>query len=1008
MNFRFHEDPEKLHINTEPDRNYFIPFPAEKDPFGPREESGRFQLLNGEWGFRYYDSVEDVEEDFWERDFPDRIPVPANWQFHGYDKPAYVNVRYPIPYDPPYVPDENPAGVYRRSLQADLTDGMDRYLVFEGVDSCFYLYINGKFAGYSQVTHMTSEFKITEYLENGENSITVVVLKWCDGTYLECQDKWRLSGIIRDVYLLSRPRQKIRDYQIRTLLAPDLKSGRIELNVHADTAVEAVLEDAQGRLIQRAALQDGRGCLEVSAENLHLWNAEEPYLYRLQLRTETEAVGERIGMRVIEKKDGCIKLNGTAIKFKGVNRHDSSPFTGSCVSEEDMRRDLLMMKQHNINAVRTSHYPNAPVFLNLCDELGIYVIDEADAESHGSVEASHTTENQGDYSGIALLANDPRFEKAILDRIQMMVKRDRNRTSVLIWSMGNESGYSKAFERAAGWIRGEDADRLVHYQSMHQLEGALPADDSEKTLDLFSTMYPSPAWIENDFLKREEEKRPLVLCEYCHAMGNGPGDPEDYWKIFYEHDRLAGGFVWEWCDHGVFLGKTEDGRNKFAYGGDYGEKIHDGNFCIDGLVYPDRRPHTGLKEVKNVYRPLRVSPVCVEKGEYEFFNTFDFIDFSDRLTCRYEVTEKGKTVLTGELALAIPAKTKVRKRVPELCGLTGESLYVRFVFEYSRDMPWAKKGEQAGFDQICICQKERQTEPAANGKSPDYEEKGKYWIIRGDSFCYRFDRRKGLFEGMEFAGQSLLEKAMEFNAFRAPTDNDCVKEDWYKYRLHDLMTKIYEMKIGKKTGWVEITGRLGLGSAAYYNSFLLDCVIRVYGTGEVSLHFDVKIPDKRAYIPRFGLRLFLNQSFSDVVYYGYGEQESYIDKHRAAYKGIFCSTVDEMHEDYIRPQENSSHFGCEYVKTGNERLWLEAASGQDFCFNISRYSQEELAKKKHNFELERSGYTILCLDYKQSGVGSASCGPVLAREYQFDEKEFSMNFVLSPKERSSYAGEDII
>ncbi len=994
MEKTYHEDPKQLHVNAEPGRNYFIPFGEGECPFWQREKSGRFQLLNGKWEFRYYESFQDLEESFFDEEFPDSIPVPSNWQLHGYGRPGYLNVRYPIPYDPPYVPDENPTGVYRRKFYVNLMDGLERFLNFEGVDSCFYLYINGKFVGYSQVSHMTSEFNVTRFLENGENTVCVIVLKWCDGTYLECQDKWRLSGIFRDIYLLARPVKKIENYQVTTHYDRQASIGEIAVKVKADTQVHISLADADGRMVCEAQAKEGGAVLQVPSPIL--WNAEKPYLYRLELRTEGEVIGEKVGIRQVSVQDGRICINDIPVKLKGVNRHDSHPLKGACVTESDMRKDLLLMKQHNINAVRTSHYPNPPVFLQLCDELGFYVIDEADVESHGSVEASHTTDEKWDYSGIALLANNMDYEREILDRIEMMLARDRNRTSVIFWSLGNESGYSKIFEKAARYVKTADSTRLVHYQSMHELEGVPKAVDSEETLDMVSTMYPSPEWIEKEFLEKKDEKRPLLLCEYCHAMGNGPGDLEEYWKLFYQYDRLCGGFVWEWCDHGIFTGKTDEGKAKYAYGGDHGEIIHDGNFCLDGLCYPDRTPHTGLKEVKNVYRPVRVRATDLKKGEYEFFNTYDFTRLPERVSCRFELTEKGSVVLEGGLFLDVPAHVRQKIVIPELAGLSGKSLYVRFIYSLKAAMPWAKEGFELGFDQICICREKRELVPNPADDEPEYEEKGRWWLIFGNNFFYRFDMRKGLFDEMEYGGEKLLEKPMGFNAFRAPTDNDCgVKEKWEKFRLHDLMTKIYGAGIEKKEGRIEITEHLALGTAAYHNTFDINCKISVFGSGQILFHFDVRVADHRPYLPRFGLRIFLRENFSKVTYYGYGKQESYPDKHRGSYKGLFHDIVSDMHEDYIKPQENGSHFGCEFVEIENGKLGLHVTADQDFSFNASCYSQEELAKKAHNYELEKSGYTILCADYKQSGVGSCSCGPALDGKYQFKEKEFSMNFLFT-------------
>lgn len=992
----YHEAPDKLHINTEPNRNYYIPFPKDSNPFEERESSDYFHLLNGTWNFRYYDSFLDVEEDFLDKGFSETIPVPANWQLYGYDKPMYLNVRYPIPYNPPYVPDENPVGLYQREFQVDLSDGLERFLNFEGVDSCFYLYVNKKFIGYSQVTHMTSEFNITEYLINGENSITVMVLKWCDGTYLECQDKWRFSGIIRDVYLLSRPKKRVYKYTVTSDYNKNIDSINIDVLVQTNTVVCVKLLDAEDNLLFEAPLIDNKAKFEVKSPIL--WNAENPYLYKLILYTDQETIGEKMGIRNIKVEKGCVLINEEAVKFKGVNRHDSNPKTGACVTKQDMIEDLLLMKQHNINAIRTSHYPNAPIFLQLCDEMGFYVIDEADIEAHGSVEASHTTDNNGDYSGIALVANIKEYEAAILDRIDLMISRDINRPSVIFWSMGNESGYSKAFERAARYIKSVDNTRLVHYQSMHELEGTEKALDNEETLDVVSSMYSSPEWIEKQFLSNQMEKRPFVLCEYCHAMGNSPGDLEEYWNVLYKYDRLCGGFVWEWCDHGVELGVAENGKTMYAYGGDHKEPLHDGNFCIDGLVYPDRTPHTGLKELKNVYQPIRINPIYMDRGVYEFVNTYDFTELSEKLICRYEVTEKGSLILAEEMDIKLPAKSKKLITISKLAGLSGESLYIRFVFTQKKDTEWAKSGSEIGFVQFAICEKDRNVTPTASKQQIDVKENERFIEILGDNFTYCFDKRKGLFDKMEFNDIRLLEKPMEFNAFRAPTDNDCaVKGDWLKFHLNELITKVYATKVSKTEDFIVISNHSALGWYAYHNTFELFNKIYVYKSGQVKINSKVIVADKRPYLPRFGLRLFMDNGFSEVEYYGYGPYESYSDKHRASYKGIFADKIDEMYEDYIKPQENSSHFGCEYIKIGNGVLSLKIESEEDFSFNASEYSQEELSNKKHNYELRKSGYSILCVDYKQSGIGSTSCGPQLLEKYQLSEKEFEFNVFITPE-----------
>ena len=523
--------------------------------------------------------------------------MPSNWQLHGYDKPQYTNVCYPIPYDPPYVPDDIPVGIYQRSYNYS-PDGNDRILVFEGIDSCVYLYINGEFAGYSQVSHSTSEFDITPLLREGENKITAAVLKWCDGTYLEDQDKIRLSGIFRDVYVLSRPKVRLENYIVKTLISDDA-SAKLEFTPFG-CDVTATLTDRDGNTVTNFSATDGEKTV-INIQVPKLWSAEKPYLYDLTVFAGDEAIGEKVGFRRISVENGVFKVNGQAVKFKGVNRHDSYPDTGYYASVSQMKADLILMKKHNINAVRTSHYPNSPLFYQLCDQMGFYVIDEADMESHGCVEVYNNFKWDAPepYNGIALIACDKQFEKAITDRAEALVKRDINRPCVVFWSLGNESGWGENMLAAGRLVKSLDETRLLHYESTHRLD-----DTPTDILDVVSGMY----WDTKEmagFLEKQDEHRPFVLCEYCHAMGNGPGDLENYHNAFYSSPRFCGGFVWEWCDHTVPQG-VADGRVKYGYGGDFGEKHNDSNFCMDGLVYPDRTPHTGLLELKQAYRPVRV------------------------------------------------------------------------------------------------------------------------------------------------------------------------------------------------------------------------------------------------------------------------------------------------------------------------------------------------------------------------------------------------------------------
>ncbi len=979
----YHEDPSKLHIGTLPEHCYFIPFAKGQDAFAPRERSQRFELLNGEWEFAYYDSIIDMPDDFISADLTEKLPVPSNWQLHGYDKPQYTNVCYPIPFDPPYVPDDIPVGVYRRSFTYK-PDGLRRILCFEGVDSCIYLYINGRFAGYSQVSHHTSEFDITDMLTEGENIITAAVLKWCDGTYLEDQDKFRLSGIFRDVYVLSRPEKRLENYRVTADM-----NGLLTVSVQGSDA-KLRLYDGEKLICEGAATEEAP--LECTVGGVKLWNAETPYLYRLEIETDGELIGEKVGFRNVCIEDGVLKLNGRHIKLFGVNRHDSYPDTGYYADRARMRRDLTLMKLHNINAVRTSHYPNAPEFYAMCDELGLYVIDEADLESHGCVNVYNTGKTWDDpscYNGIALIAKDPQFGKAILDRERLLVTRDINRPCVIFWSLGNESGYGENLREGAKLIKRLDSTRPVHYESTHKLD-----DTSDDVLDMVSEMYTSIEDIRK-FLAREDEKRPFVLCEYCHAMGNGPGDLEDYHSLFMESDRLIGGLVWEWADHAVILGYTDDGKPKYGYGGDSGERHNDGNFCMDALCYPDRTPHTGLLELKQVYRPVRVTKSDAA-GKFTINSLLRFIDSGEFLDCKWEITEKYGGRKSGGFTFSVPPMGIAEITVPEAAGAFESDAYIRFVFTAKNGYGVFADGDEVCFDQIKIFTAERAPE-SASGAAPTFTETPLAYRVTAGDIEYTFDRRMARFTEIAINGANVLEKPMEYNFFRAPVDNDTMKDGWYGQHLNDFIVKVYETGISAENDRVVIRVKQSFGWSIDKPFARLDAEYRIDGSGALDVSCKTEFSNKVELLPRFGLRLFLPKQFDTVDYYGYGEYESYIDKHHASYIGNFTAKVSEMHEDYIRPQENGSHFGCTNMTVRSDKTALRFEQPDGFSFSASEYTQEELAAKHHNFELEKSGFTVVCADFAMAGVGSAACGPKLADKYRILLPELFGKLRITPK-----------
>lgn len=960
----FHEDLQQLHVGTLGKRCYFIPFAPGQDPFAARGDSSRMRLLNGDWDFRYYSSIIDLEDDFTALPGNTTIPVPSNWQLHGFDVPQYTNVSYPIPFDPPYVPDDIPVGVYSRDY-SHVPDEMRRILVFEGVDSCVYLYVNGEFVGYSQVSHSMQEFDITPFLKEGNNRITAAVLKWCDGTYLEDQDKIRLSGIFRDVYILSRPEERLEDYRIATRLSGNNSRAELEFTPVGISA-HCRLSDMTGVTVAEFDAAAGATArVEISAPQL--WNAERPYLYSLTITAGDEVIGEQVGFRSVTAENGVVKINGVPVKFRGVNRHDSFPDTGYYAPVERMLKDLTLMKRHNINAVRTSHYPNAPQFYQLCDRLGFYVIDEADMESHGCVTVYNDLKWTRGYDGIALIASDERFLRAITDRAESLVKRDINRPCVVFWSLGNESGWGTNMRAAGELVKSLDRTRLLHYESTHRLD-----DTPDDILDLVSEMYTSPEDMRR-FLEKED-KRPFVLCEYCHAMGNGPGDLEEYRNTFYSSERFCGGFVWEWCDHSVPLGTTADGRVKYGYGGDFGERHNDGNFCMDGLVYPDRTPHTGLLELKQVYRPVRVSTGS-KPGRFRFSSVLEFTDAGEMLDCRYEITEQGRVVREGSFPFSLPPLGVFDIEIPG----TEYGDHIRFVFTASHATEYWEEGSEVCFDQLEL--RPVEYSPVSVESPVEIREEPLYITVASGEMEYRFSRRLSAFDSIKRCGRELLDRPMQFNFFRAPTDNDVMKGDWYGMHLHDSKARNYGVTAEVQGNAAVIRLRQSFGWSIHQPFVYLDVEYRISG-GMLGVSCRGRVSDKVQFLLRFGIRLFLRRDFTQVEYLGYGPRESYADKHQASWFGEFTADISAMHEDYLRPQENSSHFGCLRAEVTDGDTSVVFASPDGFSFNASEYTQEELAEKRHNYELEKCGSSVICVDSAMAGVGSNSCGPALSEKYR--------------------------
>ncbi|MDR2536409.1 MAG: DUF4981 domain-containing protein [Treponema sp.] len=1010
------QNPEILHRNREKERSYFIPFQNEDGALQNSEYRGAsvyFKLLNGNWAFRYFERPIDIDETLFEKtaDLSDgtwnNLAVPLNWQMDGYDIPQYTNVNYPFPVDPPFVPDENPAGVYARDFTLpESWAKRDTFIVFEGVNSCFYLYVNGVWVGYSQGSHLQSEFNLAACLEPGKNRIAVKVLKWCDGSYLEDQDFYRLSGIFRDVYLLSRSKNRIRDVFIKTELDRDYKNAVLSLSLEKEgpeTAEKAVfkLYGPDGTPVLDAEAGFGESRFTITGPEL--WNAEDPKLYRGILGFGGEWIPLDIGFRQVETgKNSSLLINGAPVKLKGVNRHDTDPVLGHYTPLDHIRRDLELMKQHNINAIRTSHYPNTPEFYQLCNRYGFYVIDEADQEMHG-----FCTRRSGEHAGYSNFdpswpTDMPEWKNAFLDRARRLVERDKNHPCIIIWSLGNESAFGANHVAMADWIHLRDPSRLVHYERASSAVREFKEKNySDACVDLDSAMYPTLEFLEEQGKNPNNDPRPFFLCEYIHAMGNGPGGVSDYWNLIYQYPRLIGGCVWEWADHSVVLTDAE-GRSCFGYGGDKGEFPHDGNFCNDGCVTPDRKPYPGLREIKAVYQYVKTDLTAFEHNgaTVKITNLHDFIDLS-----RYELTwtlESDGEIRaegtcappalgpgqTGNLAVALPELEKT------WCGA-----YITLRFRLKETALWAEKGFEIGAAQFEV--------PAPHGEvisgEQDFgplglQKEKEYAVIEGDGFVYRFNTFYGSFESLEYNGVPLLQERPKLTVWRAPTDNDRnVRQKWEAEHLDHLAAKVYSATAEQDENAViiRVTGSLaGLSREPFAKTFT---TYKVFPTGEIQAAVSAEIRETMMFLPRFGLELVMPNGNERLEYFGLGPDENYADMKAHVFMGRYASTVGEQYFPYIKPQEHGNHgntsWAAVYDALGRGLLFK---AGSRFEFSASHYTAMDLSSATHTKDLVPRGETIVRIDYKNGGIGSGSCGPYTFEPYQVRDKKISYIFGIMP------------
>ena len=1008
-------------INKEPYRAWTVPFDSCEDALnGDKTLSPYYKLLNGAWKFSYYEAPGEVPEDFFQEDFDcdewDDIMVPSNWQMKGYGHPHYTNVVYPFPVNPPHVPSRNPTGCYIREFEIG-DDWADRRILlkFDGVDSFYYVWVNGQLAGMSKGSRNASEFDITELAQIGINRIAVQVLQWSDGTYLEDQDMWWLSGIFRDVSISAVPQLDLYDIFAHAKLDAVYKNGRLEVETLirndeiskvSGVTVEAEIFDSCGNPVLKkpvsalaAKIDAGKQVkvkLAAEVKNVSPWTAETPVLYTLILTLKEksrviEYKSLKIGFRTVEIKKGNLLVNGVPVMFRGVNRHEFDTDLGRAITVDVIESDLVLLKRHNVNAIRTCHYPDAPAFYDLCDKYGFYLICEADLETHGFGydEGKNPT-----------MWKD--WEKACVDRMQAMVESHKNHASVIMWSLGNEAGYGINHVKMAEYTRSRDLTRPIHYER----------DLEAKTADVVSRMYAASyrmKWPDGkvsdtcaDIAKKFcKGKKPFVLCEYAHAMGNGPGGLEDYWQIFFANKEMQGGFIWEFCDHGIRT-QDEHGHEYFAYGGDFGDEPNDGNFVADGLVFPDKTPTPGMIEAKKVYAPVRFAAKDLKKGLVSVANHYDFLSL-EHLQVTWSVSENGVPVQSGSLMpLNIPARTSRDVKIPFVFPKnpkSGAEYFLNLTFLLGCDTPWARSGHEIAWAQFALPVKSPAVKAAKIHSNPvDFDEDAQAFYAGAGEALISISKTTGLITGWNIDGLPLTERGPQFNLFRAPTDNDArqIWKEWQTARYHQLQHSVLSMEADSDQKTVKVVTRVA--PPVLKTGILCETVYTFLPDGGFTLEINGKPQGEMPFFPRLGIQMFLPEEMDRAQWFGLGPGESYQDSREAQRIGLFKAGIDALYTPYLMPQEDGNRSEVRRAAFYDLHMAGFAVTGMNTLFNFSmhRFTPKAAWKAKHPHEIEYAENICLNLDWKQSGIGSGSCGEALNPKYRIPAEPFAFGLRFHP------------
>ncbi len=1018
------ENPRMTEQNKELARASFYPFSDAESALSEKpSSSSRVMSLNGEWHFQLVPNPHSVPREFSSFDFDDTgwdtLRVPSNWQMHGYDKPIYTNVIYPFTPTPPRVPEDNPTGLYRMRFHVPDSWDPNRIVIhFGGVDSAFYLWINGRYVGYSQDSRLPAEFDITEYVRKGENVLAAQVMRWSDGSYIEDQDMWWLSGIYRDVYLFSRPSTHMRD----VFVSADLTNNYQDGNLKVRTQIRSLTTEPQRGLQLEARLYDsghtqvGPTLTETSISvspnqetTAHLatgikepakWSAEKPYLYTLvitlrdQTGTVLEATRCRVGFRQVEIYDGQILINGQAVLFKGVNRHDHNDTTGKFVSQEDMIEEIRLLKEFNFNAVRTSHYPNDPMWYDLCDQHGIYVMDEANIECHGiaNVPRKQFTADP---------ANNSEWLQAFVERCAAMVERDKNHPCVVMWSLGNESGYGANHAAAAGWIRAFDS-RPIHYEGTIHTGSA---DRVSSSVDMISTMYPS---IERlvELATDPNERRPVIMCEYAHSMGNSTGNLREYWEAIRSHKRLCGGFIWDWIDQGL-VKTDEQGTRYWGYGGDFGDEINDRNFCINGLVWPDRTPHPAMWECKSLQQPVFVEAVNLNKGILRVINAYDFLDLG-HLAITWKLVRSGEIMEEGEVpSLVTPPKHSSTVEIPftRPQGTPEGEYFLNVHFSHKRKTSLLPAGHEIAWAQFALdygsnsMRPQNQFVDTDNLETLELEDSPDSIVVRNSSIEWAFDRNTGNLKRLRSTGMELLSQGPKANLWRAPTDNDAPRlaPIWREWGLDSLEETVEDITYDQtEPALVHVQSTTKLKSQ---DTLIAECTYQysIYGNGVVSLTMELTPNSSIPHLPRVGLQMEIAGSLETFTWYGRGPHENYWDRKTGAAVGLYENLVTDNYVPYIMPQENGCRTDVRWASLTDSRgrgLLLTASPLMEMT--ALHFRTEDLETAQHTNELTPRENITVSIDQHQSGLGGGSCGPDTLEKYLVRAEPLSLSIQIQP------------